>query len=299
MNTYERYIWLIDTLRRCGRLTYEEIASRWEKSSLNDSRVTLEKRTFLNHIKAIENSMGVCICCDRKDSYRYFIDEDDTYANVNEWLMESISVSNTLCESRDMSDYIALESVPSGHQHLSCIIQAIRNCTSLSIMHLSYWRNESTMREVRPYALKLSDRRWYLVCYVEEYEKICAYGLDRIIDIDITDRKFERPADFDVKSFYEGCCGVIKSGSIERIRIRVTQNQAKFVDSLPLHESQSLIERNDEQKYAIFEYHVRPTLDFTRKILAYGAAIEVLEPENYRKEIANTAKAMLGLYELG
>lgn len=296
MNTFERYIWLVDTLRRNGRLSYDEIASKWEKAAQNDAHLPLEKRSFLNHIKAIEAQMGICIVCDRRDGYRYYIKEDETPSGVTGWLMESMAVSNTVSESRDLAGRIMLERIPSGHQHLQTIIDAMHNGTVISIQHLSYWRTEPTIREIHPYGLRLADRRWYLIGYVEEYKEVRVYGLDRIIDIDITERRFEFPKDFDLEKFFEGCCGVIRQGDIQTVRIKVTDNQQKYIDSLPLHESQRLIERNDEKNYAIFEYRVRPTMDFIMKILAYGSSVEVIKPLQLRQKVMDTVLKMENKY---
>lgn len=296
MNTFERYIWLVDTLRRNERLSYDDIAAKWEKASQNDEHLPLEKRSFLNHIKAIEAQMGISIVCDRRDGYRYHIEEDNEQDGVKGWLMESVAVSNTISESRDLAGRIMLEQIPSGHQHLETIIDAMHSNTSISIIHKSYWRTDPTIREIRPYGLRLADRRWYLIGFVEEYQDVRVYGLDRIMDIDITERKFEFPKDFDLDTFFKGCCGVVMQGQIENIKIRVTNNQQKYIDSLPLHESQVMLERNDEKDYAIFEYHVRPTFDFTMKLLAYGASIEVLEPASYREKLAENARKMAMVY---
>lgn len=296
MNTFERYIWLVDTLRRNERLSYDEIASMWEKASQNDEHLPLEKRSFLNHIKAIESQMGISIVCDRRDGYRYYIKEDSEQDGVKGWLMESVAVSNTVSESRDLAGRIMLERIPSGHQHLATIIDAMHNGNVISIYHKSYWRPEPTLREIRPYGLRLADRRWYLIGYVEEYEDVRVYGLDRIIDIDITERKFVLPEDFDLNEYFKGCCGVVKHGDIEKIRLKVKDNQQQYVDSLPFHESQRMIERNDEKDYAIFEYNVRPTIEFTMKILSYGASIEVLEPAGYRQKIVDIVRKMDEVY---
>lgn len=296
MNTFERYVWLVDTLRRNGRLSYDEIAARWDRASQNDEHLALVKRSFLNHIKAIELQMGISIVCDRRDGYRYYIKEDNINDGVKGWLMESVAVSNTISESRDLAGRIMLEQIPSGHQHLETIIDAMHSGTVISIYHKSYWRPEPTLREVHPYGLRLADRRWYLIAYVEEYEQVRIYGLDRIIDIDITERTFKFPEDFDLDTYFKGCCGVVKHGNIETIRLKVTYNQQQYVDSLPFHESQRMIERNDEEDYAIFEYDVRPTIEFTMKILSYGASIEVLEPVEYREEIADIARRVNNLY---
>ena len=33
---FNRYVWLVDTIYRAGRISFEEINDRWKHSSLND-----------------------------------------------------------------------------------------------------------------------------------------------------------------------------------------------------------------------------------------------------------------------
>lgn len=43
----KRYLWLVQTLRERGKLTYEELASAWERSGMNDEHSSLSQRTPL------------------------------------------------------------------------------------------------------------------------------------------------------------------------------------------------------------------------------------------------------------
>ena len=60
-------------------------------------------------------------------------------------------------------------------------------------------------------------------------------------------------------------------------------NQVKYIESLPLHDSQVLVEKTPE--YSIFEYHLVPTYDFRHEILSHGPDMEVLEPEDFRNQV--------------
>ena len=51
--TFNRYIWLVNTLIQAGRLTFEEISRKWERSSLGEGK-PLPIRTFHDHRKAVE-----------------------------------------------------------------------------------------------------------------------------------------------------------------------------------------------------------------------------------------------------
>lgn len=94
-NIFGRYVWLIDILRRYKRLTFQEISSLWQGSGLSYGE-KLPLRTFHNHQKAIKDIFDVYIECDKKDGYRYYIDEPERLDNSNlyNWLISSYSALN-------------------------------------------------------------------------------------------------------------------------------------------------------------------------------------------------------------
>ena len=63
---------------------------------------------------------------------------------------------------------------------------------------------------------------------------------------------------------------------------------------MPKHHSQKGIEPING--WSAFTYHLAPTYDFMQELLSYGADVEVLSPENLRKEMADTAAAMNKIY---
>ena len=50
---FNRYVWLVDTIHRRGRITFEELNRRWQRSALNPAGEELPRRTFHNHRPAI------------------------------------------------------------------------------------------------------------------------------------------------------------------------------------------------------------------------------------------------------
>ena len=58
---FNRYVWLIDTIYRAGRITFEEINERWLHSSLNDTEEDLPLKTFHNHKNAIQQMFDINI----------------------------------------------------------------------------------------------------------------------------------------------------------------------------------------------------------------------------------------------
>ena len=61
--TFNRYIWLLNTLILHKRLTFEEISNRWDNSRLSDGK-PLALRTFHTHRDAIFDLFEIEIKCD-------------------------------------------------------------------------------------------------------------------------------------------------------------------------------------------------------------------------------------------
>lgn len=83
---------------------------------------------------------------------------------------------------------------------------------------------------------------------------------------------------------------------LQPIKIKVVTDQVKYIESLPLHDSQVLVERTPE--YSIFKYLLVPTYDFRQEILSHGPDMEVLEPEDFRDEIKADIQQMYKNYGL-
>ena len=84
------YVWLIDFIRRRGRVTYRDINNAWQRSE-RDGGLELSKRTFLRHINDIADIFGIDIECEGCGEYCYFITNDDTH------LVAKLNVVAQLC----------------------------------------------------------------------------------------------------------------------------------------------------------------------------------------------------------
>ena len=50
---FNRYVWLVETIQRAGRITFEEINDKWTRSRLNYTGEDLPLRTFHIHRRSI------------------------------------------------------------------------------------------------------------------------------------------------------------------------------------------------------------------------------------------------------
>ena len=295
LNQINRLLWIVDTIHRYRRITFEELNVLWkEKEELSGGEEML-KRSFHKWKISIMDTFGLLVECEKTAPYRYYIAnaEDLECGSIENWLISTFSVSNSLMESRSIKDRILLEDVPSGKEYLEPILDAIKKNRFVHIKYYNYRKGETLCHYVGPLCVKLFHQRWYLVGRRWPANDDLVFCLDRIKDFRLSSHTFEYPADFQPEEFFKGCIGVIVGdGSAQEIvKLKVNPGQANYLRDLPLHESQQETERTEE--YCIFVYKLRPTYDFKQELLGMGENIEVLEPRWLRSEIAERARRIL------
>jgi hypothetical protein len=271
-----RYVWFVTTIYNRGPISLEEIQRRYESHFGRGEE--LSERQFHRYTDAVEELFDIEIKYSRTQRGYIVADREGIYnMGMRKWLIQTFSVNNILHESQELKNRILLEDVPSGQQHLTTIVDAMRESVALSMTYQSFWMDEPSTFEVEPYCVKLFEQRWYMLGMSD---KLRIYALDRIKELEPTERKFKLPKKFDAAKFFEDYYGIIISDDdyeVCPVALQVDAQQSNYLRTLPLHHTQVEVERND--KYSIFEYRLCPTFDFRQKILSMGGAIEVLAPQ--------------------
>ena len=71
-----RYIWIIDTIRRYGRISRRDLDECWRRSPYGNGELSIPRRTFFNYRHAIEELFSLSIECD-PSTYEYYIIEPE------------------------------------------------------------------------------------------------------------------------------------------------------------------------------------------------------------------------------
>ena len=296
-NYFKSYIWLLETLQSRGHLTLRELQSLWLRSSVNDEQKELAPRTFSNHIKSIEDIFGIEIACDRRDNTYYIRNEDEIGGRgIRNWMLAALSLNNLLNESAGLKDRIIFENVPSSQKYLSTVIQAIRDGKAINVTYQSFRKQAPETLVLEPYFLREYKRRWYLYAHKDDDEGPHMFALDRIQSMEIGKTDFSLPEEFNARGYFAGIYGprVYPDMKAETVILKAYGMQPKYFKSLPLHQSQEIIEETPE--YTVFKYFLTPDWDFRQDVLSFGTRVEVLEPERVRKEIGEMASALNKLY---
>lgn len=299
--TYYRYIWLLDTLLNSSPLTIDEINMLWEDCPLSNGPIPL--RTFHEQRKGIKEMFGVEIVCDRSHGNVYYVKNPEVLEKqkVAKWLLHKYSIPQEFATFNSMKDRVLLEEIPLGTTLLNPIIEAMQKNVELQIDYQRYEneQEEYNLQEfhVQPYALKVFNRRWYLLGYIKEKHDLRTIALDRILDLKILSTSFELPEDFDVRKYFANVVGIFVNNDlpVTKVMIRAYGTQAEYLRSTPLHKSQAE-GRSKYREFAEFNYRLCITPELVSQLLAMGDKVEVLEPATLREIIKEQLQSVLNRY---
>ncbi len=308
-NQFAKYIWLVDILRQYKNLTYEEISNKWSYSVFGNGK-KLSLRTFHNFRDGIKDLFGIYIEINKEmTGYYYHIAESlwTDSKSVRSWVMDSYSVLNQVMADKQLENRVQFEKIPSGNTWLTTFMQAMRDNKVVKITYKKFNAAQEDNFEAEPYFMKVANRRWYVIVralhYVEKNrqnntneDEIRVYALDRILNVEITDKSFKIDPNFDADAFYDGCLGVMHTKEKkQRVLIKAYGGARNYMETLPFHESQKIVSSDGES--TVFEMNVKITNDFLQLVMMQGGMIEVLEPQSVRDQMRDLAKTLMGYYD--
>jgi predicted DNA-binding transcriptional regulator YafY len=149
---------------------------------------------------------------------------------------------------------------------------------------------EPAWRELDPYALVFRSGWWYTAGYCHRRRAVRTFRLDRIQELSLEEATFDVPPDFDVRAYLESEYGQVP---LLRARLRFAP------EGVPLaHSSRALWETlEDQPDGSALGTLVAPDLPWLAStVLSFGPLLEVLDPPELRRMVAEWAQGTLALY---
>lgn len=291
-----RYIWIVDTIKRFGRISRKELDRCWANSPYANGEARIPRRTFYNYRQAIEELFSVTISCDPV-TYEYYIEEEPGSAGeqITNWLLNASATSNVLQSSREIASRIMLEEVPSAREHLAGMMEALRDRRTVTFDYHPYSRvNPSRGVEIEPWFLRIYRQIWYVTGRETSSGKDKTYALDRISNLKISPQTFTPPPGSDPKSYFKDAYGImVDQAQARHVVLKVDPRRAKYLRALPLHHSQQE-EINDG--YSRFTYRVCLTGDFVSEIISMGDQVTVEAPRELKAMVVTRLRDTLANY---
>ena len=289
----KQYYLIINSLMEHPNQTSEEILALLENEDFN-----ISQRTLFRIIESLRYDFGIEIECNRKNN-TYFIDEEksnhiDIFLHFLYMSFQADFVANNIKDVKLWTNYIHLSSITTqkGIEFLQPILDSIKKYKIIEFKYEKFIESERYSYELQPYLLKEYLNRWYIFGYIKEKKDFRIFGLDRIIDLTITENTFERDEKIKPIDFFSNTVGLTYDEyELQEIILQATEIEAKYLRTQPLHSSQVEL---DNFK---FKLYLTPNYELIQLILMRVNGIEVLKPDWLRKEIHNELIEMIKKYE--
>ncbi|MBX3031664.1 MAG: YafY family transcriptional regulator [Chloroflexi bacterium] len=167
------------------------------------------------------------------------------------------------------------------------------------LVRIRYDRGDrSVERLLAPLGLVIKGGVWYLVALVDGAPR--TYRVSRVIDVVPTEDPFQRPADFDLATFWTETTSAYEAAA-ERLEVtlRVDPDRLPWLMDAVGEETVRGATRLDEPDDDGW-LRIRMTVEWPRevhgRVLALGDAVEVLGPPELRQRVIDSSRRVLRRY---
>ena len=185
---------------------------------------------------------------------------------------------------------------PSASDHLPAIAQAVWGERRIAMRYES-WKGEVS-RRVDPLGLVLKAGIWYLAAQVGM--GVRTYRLSNILDLEVTDEAFERPADFDLAAWWLAATKRFEKELVtDTAQLRVSASGMRALRDLGAAVSsaaEASASEPDESGWRRVTIPIESIAHAAAQVLRLGAQAEVVKPAALRREVVERVAAVAALY---
>ena len=205
--------------------------------------VGISQRTLQRDIIEIADMFDIEIKNFR--GYGYYIAEkvDETNIKYEDLLMNFDLLTSLNHDVREAGYIISEHNRPKGSNGIPTIIKAIKECKVLSFSYTLVRKGGKIIsKEVKPYFIKESLGLWYMLAF-DESDMLKSYGIDRISELHILDKKFKRDKNINTRELYKHSYGIWDNpeAPVEEVVLSYSPLDGSFIKTTPLHSSQEII----------------------------------------------------------
>ncbi|MCL5128362.1 YafY family protein [Algibacter sp. L4_22] len=269
------------------------------------------EKTISRDVKDIESFFGVEIEHIRHKGH-YMVNQS-VITKTHRTVFDKMELFLASHKERQWSPYITTEESSLNTEiNILGLVKAIARKVYIKINYEGWYDDdhfsEIKQATVQPLHIKEANKAWYLLVYNEDIgvKVLC---LDkRISNILITDHLVEDPYYFDKLIYFKDAFGILKNDiKTETIRIKVANHHFKYLESKPLHHSQTIISRPVKMNTDILDYTdknifgeisvtLKPNYEFLIELFKFNLWVKVIEPQWLIETIVEQHKFILQRY---
>jgi predicted DNA-binding transcriptional regulator YafY len=182
----------------------------------------------------------------------------------------------------------------------------IDRLTTAAVEHRCVWMRYHTLhsgevkeRKIDPYAVYFDPdgATIKVIGYDHERKDTIPFSIDHIRSLSVTNERFTRPLDFDLREHLAKYCFNGIHGQPVTVRLRAYGVTAAIFAERTFHRSQREIERHppgsERPEHLTIEMQVASGRGLVRFVLSWAPDIEVLSPDELRHEVAEAFRRAL------
>lgn len=285
---------LYDKLMTGQRYTSAELVEVLERNDL-----TVSERSLSRWLQQLREEYDLPVQFDQR-TRRHHVTEADRQAQPTSLLKytDSQFLRDTLLRNKKAAQVIEPDNrAPAlNHHHFGQLVTVCLEHRLVALRHQKFDAAEPKNYLLQPFFLKEYLYRWYLIAAdTADEHKIKAFGLERILEAQPTDQKFNPKKREQAAEQFVGLMG-ITGAEIKpyEVVLRTNQLQKEFFRTLPLHERQKIIELPDGRWEISFIG--KPNLELAQQLVGQLEPIEVVEPAWFRQYVIDYLKRNLEPY---
>lgn len=199
-------------------------------------------------------------------------------------IAERIGSRLSTASERELSDRFSVEESGESTGIRLALRRAARDRQRCRITYVRSGGDGPSERTLDPYAVVVSHGTWFAVGYCGLREDVRVFRVDRVLDLEPLDDRFEIPENFDASEYLEDG-RVFRADATEQVVVRYIGWAAAWIRERGPAES-------DPEGGVRVTYEVADPGWIVRHVLQQGGQAEVLEPEDVRHEVARAARRL-------
>jgi len=227
-------------------------------------------------------------------SHRYDPNMDATFTKLSAALPPALSE-----QVRKTMDW--MQKLPKNEKHmriLATVAEAWVSQRRLRIVYRPLVAERALERIIEPYYIQPAapGHASYVIAYCHYARAIRTFKIERIESAELTSEPYTIPDDFDANEFFGSSWGIVVEGEVKTVRLKIVDPEVmRIMEETVWHPSQELERHKDGSM--IMTLRITHTYELVSWILGWGERIEVLEPQELREEVMQTAKKMVKIYQ--
>lgn len=206
-----------------------------------------------------------------------------------QWVITLLSQIENGIGIDESKRYVEFQNNPdlTGIEHFQALLDAIMHKQPLHIVYRPFNKSEMNLN-VHPYYLKQYNDRWFLVARTEGYDTLSVMAIDRITSVETIHIDFVE-TEVDMENYFDDSIGVtvLADKPIEEVKLKVNAKRYPYIETKPLHWSQTELKEESTDDYKIVRLRLRVNNELEAAILGFGDDVEVLTPASLRQRISN------------